>query len=46
MRVKLPDKEDEEDDMSDVDPLAEQAEEDIERMKIKHKNEMRRKKVN
>ena len=36
VRVKLPEKEDEDDDMSVVDPEAELAEEEIERMKIKH----------
>jgi hypothetical protein len=42
VRVKLPDKDDEDDDMSVVDPDAELAEEEMERMKIKHQNEMRR----
>lgn len=42
VRVKLPEKDDEDDDMSVVDPEAELAEEEIERMKIKHKDEMRR----
>lgn len=42
VRVKLPEKEDEDDDMSVVDPEAELAEEEIERMKIKHQDEMRR----
>ena len=42
VRVKLPEKDDEEDDMSVVDPEAELAEEEIERMKIKHQDEMRR----
>lgn len=41
VRVKLPENEDEEDDMSMVDPEAELAEEEIERMKIKHQDEMR-----
>ena len=42
VRVKLPDKDDEDDDMSVIDPEAELAEEEIERMKIKHQDEMRR----
>lgn len=36
VRVKLPEKDDEDDDMSQADPEAELAEEEIERMKIKH----------
>jgi len=36
VRIKLPENDDEQDDMSDVDPSAELAEEEIERMKIKH----------
>ena len=42
VRVKLPDKDEDADDMSEVDPEAELAEEEIERMKIKHQAEMRR----
>ena len=41
VRVKLPDFE-EEDDMSDVDIAAEQAEEELERAKLKHQAQMRK----
>ena len=43
VRVKLPDF-DEEDDMSEVDLAAEQAEEELERAKLKHQAQMRKSK--
>ena len=42
VRVKLPENDNEEDDMSEVDSKAELAEEEIERIKIKRQAEVRR----
>lgn len=44
VRVKLPENDNEQDDMSDVDSKAELAEEEIERIKIKRQAEVRRNK--
>ena len=44
VRIRLPDYDDNDDDMSDGDPEAEAAEEDMERMRIKHQAQMRRSK--
>lgn len=44
VRVKLPENDNEQDDMSDVDSKAELAEEEIERIKIKRQAEVRKNK--
>ena len=44
VRVKLPENDNEQDDMSDVDPNAELAEDEIERIKIKRQAEVRKNK--
>ena len=45
MRVRLPDFDEDDDDMSDGDPEADAAEDDLERIRIKKQAEMRRTKL-